>query len=302
MSFRSLLLGLGVLLVAAGFVLTVAWFNQMSAPAPTPPVAEAPKPEIRMSSILVATRDVPRGSQLQLADVNWKEVPLREVRPGFVVQGQTPESDYLGAITQRDIASGAAIGQGDFIKVSEQRGVAASLTRDKRAVTMAFEPPQSPFGLTSSSAFALPGDHVDVILTQQLETPGEPGRRLLGETILRDVKVIGVDRTMGGMARNLPEDMKAVRGEAALGPRTITFEVKETEAQALFVGSQLGRLHLSVRPAVDTDRDKSDARRLPSTWAVDVSPSLLDVPPKQAANATGSSIESSIRRLPSPVH
>lgn len=301
MSMRSLLLGLGVLLVGAGFVLTVAWFNQMNTPAPQPPVAEAPKPEVRTSFILVAARDIPVGSQLRPVDVNWKEVPQREVRPGFVVQGQVQESDYLGAISQRDIASGAAVTQGDFAKASEQRGVASALTRDKRAVTMAFEPPQSPFGLTSSSAFAMPGDRVDVILTQQLETPGEPGRRMLGETILRDVKVLAVDRALSP-PKTFSEEVKTVRGEVVQGPRTITFEVKEAEAQALFVGSQLGRLHLAVRPAAEFDRSEPDAARLPSTWAVDVSPALLDVPPKQAANVTGSSIESSIRRLPNPVH
>lgn len=260
---------------------------------------------MRTASILITTRDVAAGTLLRASDVNWKQVPENEVRPGFLVQSQTTEADYMGAIMRRDVASGAALTAGDLLKASDQRFLAATLTKGARAVTLSFEPPQSPFGLTTSSAFAQPGDHVDVILTQQLETSGEPGRRLLGETILRDLKIIAVDRSLVGAVKAPPEEGKPGRGEVVVGPRTVTFEVTESQAQALFVGSQLGRLHLSVRPTVETAlamAGESENRPLPSTWAVDVSPALVDVPPKPMGPASGSTIESSIRRVPSPVH
>jgi pilus assembly protein CpaB len=300
---RKLLLALGAILVFAGFALTVAWFNQSRAPKT---VSEAPKPEEIQKSILTASHNIQAGTLLRQGDVSWKQVPDPEIRPEYLVQNQVSDADFIGAITRRDFAAGEAFISTGLVKVSDQNFLAATLARGSRAVSLSFEQPQAGSGLAAASALVLPGDHVDVILTQHLETAGDPARRLVGETVLRDVRVVAIDRTFGVAWKTQPEESKQVRGEMAATPRTVTLEVTERQAQALFVAAQLGKLHLSVRPVIDAGLKEDEERRLAtvSTWASDVSPALLEYTPKSAGptSTTGSSIESSIRRLPAPGH
>jgi pilus assembly protein CpaB len=300
---RKLLLALGALLVLAGFALTVAWFNQPKGPRT---VSEAQKPEAAQPRILTATRPISAGTLLRQGDVTWKQVPPNDVRSGYLVQNQSSDGDYVAAITRRDFAKGEALNAADLVKASDQNFLAATLSHGMRAVSLSFEQQQAGSGLAAASSLVLPGDHVDVILTQVLETAGDPARRMVGETVLRNLRVVALDRTFGvGLKAQSDETKPPVRGEVGAAPRTVTLEVTERQAEALFVASQLGKLHLSVLPVVDAGPKETDEKRgaSVSTWASDVSPALLEYTPRSSSPATtGSSIESSIRRLPAPDH
>jgi Flp pilus assembly protein CpaB len=83
---------------------------------------------------------------------------------------------------------------------------------------------------------------VDVILTQELAAADAPlGRRVVGETVLTDRRVIAVDQTIA---------QGPAGGETGPGriARTVTLEVTMEQAERLAVASRLGRLSLTVRP------------------------------------------------------
>jgi pilus assembly protein CpaB len=303
MSIRKVFLGLGVFLMLAGLVMTVTLLNQTQPPPVGVETVKREGPPLR-SSILVATRTIPMGTLLRPSDVGWKETLQTNVRQGYFVQGEVPETDYMGAITRRDLANGEALSANDVLKVNDQRFMAATLSRGSRAVSLPFEGAQSQTGLSSASALVLPGDHVDIILTQNFDAAGDPGRRLVGETILRDLRVIAVDRTFGITPKPASEDAKPNpnRGEGNVAPKTVTLEASERQAQELFVSIQLGKIHLSVRPVAEPALSDMDGKRvISSTRAIDVSPALRELLPK-APPATASGLEGSIRYAPASAH
>jgi len=90
--------------------------------------------------------------------------------------------------------------------------------------------------VTSVGGFVTPGDFVDVLLTRGR------GSSLITDTILRKVRVIGVDQTSDEMS-----DRPALAA-------TVTVEATSEEGQILALGQRAGTLSLALR---DPDADDS---------------------------------------------
>ena len=130
--------------------------------------------------------------------------------------------------------------------------------------------------LASDVDLIWPGDHVDLILTQQSDASQGASRRIFGDTVLSDVRVLAVDQQL----------VEGASSEQAVpkNSRTVTFEVAPAQAARLAVAARLGKLAFSVRAA---DRPAGDAAPAPAAatiWAGDVSPGLGNdaAPPKHA--------------------
>ncbi len=286
---RNLLFALGALLLLAGVGLSLIWINQLnSLPEPTRPQAA----QARRSAVLEATHPLPAGTLLRSEDLRWHEIEPHEVRPGFLQRSEVSETEFLGAIARRDFAAGEALTAADFVKPADRRFLSAVLRPGGRAVSIAVDPTQS------SSGLVLPGDRVDVILTQNLGTAaGDASHKSVAETVLRNVRVIAVDQRLN-LQSKLGATEAAPAGEARL-PRTVTLEVGEAEAERVFVAAQLGGLQLSVRPLEGAEPAVSDEGPSSPTWAADVSPALREVsPPRPQALSSGSTIEAAVRRPP----
>jgi len=286
MVLRNVLIVLGVLSLVAGVTLSAIWLSRTTAP-----VAEAPAPEATRPAVLAASRAVRAGSLLRTEDIRWKEIGSGEIRPGMLLRGQVPEAEFLGAITRRDFAANEALIASDLVKPSERQFLAAVLRPNTRAVSIAVDTPQSASGLV------MPGDHVDIILTQSFEDAvADPVRRSVSETVLRDVRVIAIDQSL----RGTPARSSGLLPPDARSPKTVTFEVTERQAEVLFVAAQLGRLQLAVRPLEHAGQPAgTEGRASPPTWASDASPALRDLSrrqpqPERAPNP----LESYVRRPP----
>ncbi len=280
---RNILIAVGTLCTIAGLALSVVWLGQMrSATVQSVPPRDSPR-----TAVLVASRSIPAGTLLRPEDVAWKKVEAGEVRPGSLLHGQASEAEVLGAATRRDLAGGEQLAAAELVKPSDPRFLAAALKAGMRAVSIAVDAPQSAFGLVR------PGNSVDVILVQSFSESGvDRARRTVGETVLRDVRVIALDQLLSVTGRIEP----VTEPRAA---RTVTLEVTEREAESLLVAAQLGRLQLSIRPlrsvAAVPDKDKSGS--IP-TWASDVSPALKELTRKNPETLAPSTIENSVRRPP----
>jgi pilus assembly protein CpaB len=284
MLFRNVLLALGLVCLVAGAVLSVVWLDQIRRSTVEEKAPEAAKP-----AILVAPHWIPAGTLFGQGDLVWKEVLPGEIRAGSLVRGRVSEAEYYGAIARRDFDANEPLIAGDLVKAGDRQFLAAVLRPGTRAVSVAVDASQSASGL------ALPGDYVDVILTQSFnEAIADPGRRSVGETVLRNVRVIAVDQSLITATKSGATDRGVFVTESRI-PKTVTLELDERQAELMLVASQLGRLNLSVRSLErpgpgDIGKLGTSVR----TWASDVSPALGQLARRQ----TGSTVESAIRWAP----
>jgi pilus assembly protein CpaB len=126
----------------------------------------------------------------------------------------------------------------------------------------------------------LPGDRVDVVLTQSfsvqgpsVQGPADPGRRAVSETVLHDLRIIAVDQTLSLNGKTVDPRVNLAVGDFRL-PRTITLEVTEQQAEKLLVADQLGKVQLTLRGQQPTEGDATARDSVPPIWAYNVSPAL----------------------------
>ncbi|MFZ1109116.1 MAG: Flp pilus assembly protein CpaB [Rhodomicrobium sp.] len=292
MFFRNVLFILGAFCILGSMAFGYLWFVSQGAPAE--PQRAAPAPAPARVAILTAAHAAPAGTLLQPEDIAWKQIEPQELKPGNMVRGQVAESEFLGASTRRDLANGEPLAASDLLKLSDRRFLAAVLKPGARAISISVDAAQSASGLI------LPGNHVDVILTQNLgEVTGEGKRKVVAETILQDVRVIAVDQAINPQGK-APAAGPQYFGEARM-PKTVTLELTKRQAEMVFVALQLGFLQLAVRPLEDASsagKERETAHYARPTYGTDVSPALSQTAPVAAAQPSASSLESQVRRAP----
>lgn len=288
MFVRNALLALGALCLIGGLALSVLWYQQLG-------VSTAQRPEPPRPAVLVATHDIPAGTLLRPEDMAFKEVPATEIQPGALTRGQVSSAEFVGAVVRRPFAADEHLAATDLIKPSDRQFLSAALRAGMRAVSIAVDTPQSVSGLV------LPGDQVDIILTQSFgDAVGDVGRKTVAETVLRDVRVIATDQTLSTPGKQPQPAKGGLLPADSRIPKTVTFEVTGREAERLFVAAQLGRLQLSARPLeiARVAQAGSMTERAQPIWASDVSPALGQLPRAPAAQQPVSGVEAAVRRPP----
>ena len=198
-------------------------------------------------------------------------MPQAQIRPGQLLRGAVTDTEYSGAITRREFAQGEPLTEGDLVKPSDRHFLAAVLRPSHRAMAIAVD------AANSSSGLILPGDFVDVMLTQNFgDNVATNGHRSVGEAVLRNVRVVAVDQSLGAPTR--PAGPPASATAEPRVPKTMTLEVKEQDAQKLVVAMQLGKLQLAVRSLAGSGIAlKDEAREPPPVWASDVSEAIRQI-------------------------
>ena len=116
-------------------------------------------------------------------------------------------------------------------------------------------------------------DQVDLILTQEMDAATAPvAKRIVGETVLTNVRVIAVDQhfTQGASAGLIATGGNNQRSIA----RTVTLEVQPDQAERVAVAERLGRLSLTVRSMEQSAEQTSSDAAPTSIFGADVSPAL----------------------------
>jgi pilus assembly protein CpaB len=216
--------------------------------------AEAAPALITGRSVLVAARNLPPGTLLREADVRWEGWALSDVPDGYLMRGRDKEDAGLGSVVRRSFVAGEPLLSGQMVAPGERGFLAAVLTPGMRAVAVAVD------AVSAASGLIWPGDRVDLILTQSLGNGDADPRKAVGETFLRDIRVLSIDQRLGEAVDNqsTPE---------AKAPRTVTLEVTQQQAEMLKVATGLGNIALSLRSLGANE----EAASLKPTWASDVS-------------------------------
>lgn len=226
-----------IILLVAGLVIAglAAFLAKRALNRPPPPVAavEASRPAVT-SPVLVAARDLPAGTVLKDADVRWQSWPNDAVDRRYIVKlgsGDEARNAFLGATVRQAFLSGEPMMANRVFRQEGAGMMSGILSPGMRAIGIQVT--------THSSAggFILPGDRVDLILTQQVNQGGgeDPGKKAQSETVVRNLRVLAVDQKLDD-----------VQGAAQLY-KTVTLEVTTKDAEAVLKAEKSGEITLALR-------------------------------------------------------
>jgi pilus assembly protein CpaB len=257
---------------------TVAWLSVQ--PATPAQAKENVQPKV---AVLAVARDVTAGQLLKPDDIIAREVLKTKIPEGATADTAENRHQLTGSMIRRRLARGEVLLPDDLLRPGDHGFLAAVLGAGMRAVTVGVD------AITGTAGLIWPGDHVDVLLTHQIDDPRLPvGRRIAAETVLNDVRVIAIDQQLvQGATPGTGESKPAT---------TVTLEVTGQQSERVSVASRLGKLSLVVRSAKNADSsskvagadgtatsDGADQERKTITWAGDVSPALSIDPVPAAA-------------------
>jgi pilus assembly protein CpaB len=210
--------------------------------------------------VLAATTALPVGTFLRAQDVTWQPVtvtaPDQIMRPSEPALAISPDLDeqtrakIYGAVLRHPFSAGEPISREAIVKPGERDFLQVVLTPGARAIAIPVATGGASTGLLS------PGDHVDVILTQDFKDNNTPiTRRAVGETVVENLRVLAID---------------APEAKGNFG-RTVTLEVTSEQAELVNVAAELGKLSVTLRSATMV---ANGSERVRPKWAGDVSPAL----------------------------
>jgi len=235
-------------------------FVASSSKAPPPAKAAAG------SMVAAAARDLSKGLLVREDDYLWREVAANQVVPTMIVKGSDKAKHLTGAVVRQEIAEGREISQRDLVFPDAPGFLAAVLAPGMRAVSVAID------DVTGNAGLILPGDRVDLLLTQKLDDQGlRSHKRVASEIVLSDLRVIAVGSQLQVNAADKVPSRPA---------RTVTLEVTPQDAEKVSVATRLGQLSLALRSLASMRPGEAAASaavaagpKVPArpTWGEDVS-------------------------------
>jgi pilus assembly protein CpaB len=239
MNVKKLALLIGALVIA---VVTAVMAKNMFAGAGAQQAAAAPVVPVG-PKVLVARKALPVGTIIDAESFTYQPWPKELMQAAYYVEG-SPDSDtktLLGTVVRYPITAGQPVTRGALVGPQDRGFLAAALGAGMRAITV-------PVNVSTGVAgFVFPGDHVDVLLTQQVEGGGDGPALKVSETIIRNVRVLATDQRISEKDKDGKTEVKTFSN--------VTFEVTPRIAEKLAVAQSMGTLSLSLRSIADNTAD-----------------------------------------------
>ena len=239
MNVKKLALLIGALAIA---VVTAIMAKNMFAGAGAQQAAAAPVVPVG-PKVLVARKALPVGTIIDAESFTYQPWPKELMQSAYYIEG-SPDSDtktMLGTVVRYPITAGQPVTRGALVGPQDRGFLAAALGPGMRAITV-------PVNVSTGVAgFVFPGDHVDIVLTQQVEGGGDGPALKVSETIIRNVRVLATDQRTSEKDKDGKTEVKTFSN--------VTFEVTPRIAEKLAVSQSMGTLSLSLRSLADNTAD-----------------------------------------------
>jgi pilus assembly protein CpaB len=242
MDVKKVALLVGALVIA---VITAVMAKNMFAGAGAQQAAAAPAVPVG-PKILVAKKALPVGTIVDAESLSWQPWPKELVQGAYYTEGQ-PDADVqklLGTVVRYQITAGQPLTRGAVVGPEDRGFLAAALGPGMRAVTVPVN------ASTGVAGFIFPGDHVDLVLTQQVTGGGDGASLKVSETIVRNIRVLATDQRFTDKDEDGKTSVKTFSN--------VTMEVTPKIAEKISVAQSVGTLSLSLRSIAD---DTSDLER-----------------------------------------
>jgi len=185
--------------------------------------------------VLVANETIPPRTRVSADMFEEKEFPAGYVHPDAARSAE----DISGGITKSEIHSGEQVLQDKIaIEGETDDGFAYTISEGKRALSVEVNEVVAVGGLL------LPGDHVDIIATLELEPEEEQearGSTSMSKVIIENIRVLAVG-----------QNYDAHSGQAgSVEAQTVTLEVDPEDGPALTMATERGNIRMMLRSPVD---------------------------------------------------
>jgi pilus assembly protein CpaB len=239
MDVKKLALLVGALVVA---VVTAVMAKNMFAGAGAQQAAAAPAVPVG-PKVLVAKKALPVGTIIDAESFAYQPWPKELMQSAYYVEGQ-PDGDpkaLLGTVVRFAVTAGQPITRGALVGPKDRGFLAAALGPGMRAITVPVN------AATGVAGFVFPGDHIDLMLTQEVKGGGEGPPLKVTETIVRNVRVLATDQRI---------DSKDEDGKTVVKTfDNVTLEVTPRIAEKISVAQSVGTLSLSLRSLADNSSE-----------------------------------------------
>src|SRR6059058_2530917 len=237
MDVKKLALLVGALVIA---VITAVMAKNMFAGAGAQQAAAAPAVPVG-PKVLVAKKALPVGTIIDPDSFAFQPWPKELMQGAYYVEGQPDSKSLAGTVVRYAMAAGQPVTRGSLVGPEDRGFLAAALGPGMRAVTV-------PVNVTSGVAgFVFPGDHVDMVLTQQVEGGGDGPALKVSETIIRNLRVLATDQRLSEKDDDGKTQVRTFSN--------VTLEVTPRIAEKVAVAQSLGSLSLSLRSIADNTSD-----------------------------------------------
>jgi pilus assembly protein CpaB len=185
----------------------------------------------QISSIVVASQDVPFGTLLGVSNLRLASWPADSIPAGaFTSLAQATKGNRVAV---RPMVAGEPVLASKVSGADGRAALSATLPPGKVAYTIPIS------DVSGVGGFVRPGDLVDVLLTRSIPGDGADANDKMADVVLKAVPVLGIDLVSD------ESQTKPVSG------KTATLEVDIRDAQKLALSIQLGALSLALRNVTD---------------------------------------------------
>jgi len=236
MDVKKLALLVGALVIA---VVTAIMAKNMFTGASAPQAAAAQAAVPVGPKVLVAKKALPVGTIIDADSFSYQPWPKELMQEAYYVEG-APDSapgTLMGQVVRYPITAGQPVTRGSLVGPEDRGFLAAALGAGMRAITVPVN------ASTGVAGFVFPGDHVDLMLTQNVEGGGDGPALKVTETIVRNVRVLATDQRIDNKDKDGKVQVKTFAN--------VTFEVTPRIAEKIAVAQSLGTLSLSLRSIAD---------------------------------------------------
>ena len=260
----------GLMLITA-LALGMIAYQIARPPSPATLASQATGPPLT-DSYLVAAHPLPPCTLERDTHLTIETVARDQLPQGAIIDSPEGRASLSGALIQHYVEPGAPVLVADVLRPRERGFLAAVLASGTRAVSIAVDPVSGVGGLI------WPGDRVAVVPTQGIPASSTTVKRVIGETVLSDVRIVAVDQ-------NIVQGGSPTAGISGRLASTVTVQASEGQSERLTVAGRLGRPSLAIRaigsmptrgggaPAMVTGEDVSPAL----SQASGVAPSRVQV-------------------------
>lgn len=241
MNGKKVILLVGALVIAVATALMAkSMFAGSSAP-------EAQAAEVPLGpKVLVARKGLQVGTLIDAEALAYQAWPAEMVENAYYTDEEGEDmSALIGTVVRSPITAGQPVTRGSLVGPGDRGFLAAALSPGMRAITVPINP------MRGAGGFIMPGDRVDMILTQAPPADEYGPNLKTSETIVRNLRVLATDRRTG--------QHKNEEGQVVVsGYNSMTFEVTPKLAEKIQLAQNLGELSLVLRSIAD---DKAELER-----------------------------------------